>query len=108
MGRYRPNMIDGIAGFALDGARPSDAAPPPRATRPLTALGLVRDETGPTSPLIAEPEPATATLEDWVAYSRRVGPLAGRDPAMRLALAVAAVQIAKLRQRLQARNEPEN
>ncbi len=104
MGRYRPNMIDGIAGFALGGARAQGAPPPPRAMRPLTALGLTRRETDAESPLIAEPEPATATLEDWETYRRRVGPLAGRDPSMRLALAVAEAQIAKLRQRMRTRN----
>lgn len=104
MGRYKPNMIDGVAGFALGGARAQGAPPPPRAMRPLTASALTRRETDAPSPLISEPEPATATLEDWETYRRRVGPLAGRDPGMRMALAVAEAQIAKLRQRMRARN----
>jgi hypothetical protein len=103
MGRYKPNMIDGVAGFALDGAHPHVTPPPSRAMQPLTALGLApHPEPVAPAPLISEPEPATATLEDWEVYRRRVGPLAGRDPSMRLALAVAETQIAKLRQRMRA------
>jgi len=113
MGRYRPNMIDGVAGLALGGAPSGVATPPRRATRPLTASvfagrNFLADaaRTAPTPPMISEPEPATATLEDWRAYRRQVEPLAGRDPSMRLALAVAEAQIAKLRRRVQRLNEP--
>ncbi len=111
MGRYRPNMIDGIAGLALGGEASEGAgAPPARAARALTAAGLAGQEVrrggaGRAPPLISEPEPATATIEDWIAYRHRVGPLAGRDPGMRLALAVAEAQIAKLRRRMRARQD---
>lgn len=108
MGRYRPNLIDGIAGLALGGAPPGGVAPPSRSAHPLTAAELagyrsLQGGEGDRPPLISEPEPGTATLADWIAYRRRVGPLAARDPGMRLALAVAETQIAKLRQRMRAR-----
>lgn len=99
MGRYRPDMIDGVAGLALGGGFARAPAPPPRAPRPLTAAEFA-GRALPAGHLISEPEPATGTLEQWLAYRRRVGPLAGRDPGMRLALAVAEAQIAKLRARV--------
>ena len=106
MGRYKPNLIDGVAGLALGGE--ADGLPPPtRAAHKLTAselAGRSASDRPDRPPMISEPEPGSATLDDWISYRRQVGPLAGYDPAMRLALAVAETQIAKLRERMQNLN----
>lgn len=124
MTRYRPVMIDGVAGFSLRrGANaPPPEPPPPRfiapppaampdapvpaaeaATRPdapepddpvaQTRAGLARRVTG-------EPDPATATLDDWRAWRARLLALSREDVSVRIALRLAEAQIAKLRARL--------
>jgi hypothetical protein len=58
-----------------------------------------RERRGEPSPLkiIGEPDPATATLEDWRAWRRNLSVLPQDDDSVRLAVAVAEAQIAKLR-----------
>lgn len=50
--------------------------------------------------IIGEPDPATATLEDWRAWRRNLAALPQDDDSVRLAIAVAEAQIAKLRRTL--------
>ena len=50
--------------------------------------------------IIGEPDPATATLEDWRAWRRNLAALPQDDDSVRLAIAVAEAQIAKLRRKL--------
>jgi hypothetical protein len=50
--------------------------------------------------IIGEPDPATATLEDWRAWRRNLATLPQDDDSVRLAIAVAEAQIAKLRRKL--------
>jgi len=50
--------------------------------------------------VIGEPDPTTATLEDWRAWRRNLAALPQDDDSVRLAIAVAEAQIAKLRRKL--------
>jgi hypothetical protein len=50
--------------------------------------------------IIGEPDPAKATLEDWRAWRRNLSVLPQDDDSVRLAIAVAEAQIAKLRRTL--------
>ena len=45
--------------------------------------------------VIGEPDPTTATLEDWRAWRRNLAALPQDDDSVRLAIAVAEAQIAK-------------
>tara|TARA_R110000787_G_scaffold15565_1_gene48266 strand:- start:38 stop:223 length:186 start_codon:yes stop_codon:yes gene_type:complete len=44
-----------------------------------------------------EPDPSTASLEDWVAYREHLRVLPVRDETVSVALAIANAQIQKLR-----------
>jgi hypothetical protein len=50
--------------------------------------------------VIGEPDPTTATLDDWRAWRRNLSVLPQDDDSVRLAIAVAEAQIAKLRRTL--------
>ena len=43
-----------------------------------------------------EPDPASASIDDWVAYRDHLKSLQGSDESVRVALAVAQAQIQKL------------
>ena len=45
-----------------------------------------------------EPDPASASIDDWVAYKEHLKALPGSDESIRVALAVAQAQIQKLQQ----------
>ncbi|MGB0632446.1 MAG: hypothetical protein ACPGRZ_17285 [Alphaproteobacteria bacterium] len=45
-----------------------------------------------------EPDPGSASIDDWVAYREHLKSLPGRDESIRVALAVAQAQIQKLQQ----------
>lgn len=49
--------------------------------------------------VVGEPDPATATLDDWRAWRRELAALPQDDENVRVAIAVAEAQIAKLRRR---------
>lgn len=50
--------------------------------------------------IIGEPDPTSATLEDWRAWRRELASLPQNDDSVRLAIAIAEAQIAKLRRKL--------
>lgn len=50
--------------------------------------------------IVGEPDLATATLEDWRAWRRNLADLPQEDESVRIAIAVAEAQIAKLRRRI--------
>jgi len=45
-----------------------------------------------------EPDPASASIDDWMAYREHLKSLSGHDKSIRVALAVAQAQIQKLQQ----------
>jgi len=45
-----------------------------------------------------EPDPASASIDDWMAYREHLKSLSGHDESIRVALAVAQAQIQKLQQ----------
>lgn len=45
-----------------------------------------------------EPDPASASIDDWMAYREHLKSLSGQDESIRVALAVAQAQIQKLQQ----------
>lgn len=45
-----------------------------------------------------EPDPASASIDDWMAYREHLKSLSGQDESIRVALAVAKDQIQKLQQ----------
>ena len=45
-----------------------------------------------------EPDPGTASIDDWVAYREHLKSLPNQDETIRVALAVAQAQIQKLQQ----------
>ena len=45
-----------------------------------------------------EPDPASALIDDWMAYREHLKSLSGHDESIRVALAVAQAQIQKLQQ----------
>jgi len=50
--------------------------------------------------IVGEPDLATATLDDWRAWRRDLATLPQDDENVRIAIAVAEAQIAKLRRRI--------
>lgn len=50
--------------------------------------------------IVGEPDPATATLDSWRAWRRELATLPQDDESVRVAIAVAEAQIAKLRRKL--------
>jgi len=51
--------------------------------------------------ITGEPNPETATLDDWRAWRQTLLTLPRDDDSVRVALAVAEAQIAKLREKMQ-------
>ena len=49
--------------------------------------------------IVGEPDPTTATIEEWRAWRRDLAALPQDDDSVRVAIAVAEAQIAKLRRR---------
>lgn len=45
-----------------------------------------------------EPDPASASIDDWMTYREHLKSLSGQDESIRVALAVAQAQIQKLQQ----------
>jgi hypothetical protein len=52
---------------------------------------------------LREPDPATASLDEWRAHRRKLATLNQNDETVRVAIAVAEAQIAKLRRKLRER-----
>lgn len=106
MSRYRPSMVDGAPGFALGDGRNETPPPGPGVSGDrLFGLGRLAPPPAQSDRLISEPDQVSGTIEQWIAYRGRVLPLAKTDPTMRVALAVAEAQIAKLRARMQQKRD---